>query len=180
MSLVDRWLSRSPQEERVAITATSATLCPNSSVSADLSVATDLRHGATSLSTPTATTAMSQPVANRPRHENSQDSATLSPSSQMSQSSQDAVPDLWADAEEERAAIVGVPREWAEGFARLDPDRPPAGVPLRRWQAVIDAIGTFLDRWAAEAVARGWQAADIFGADSSRPEVTWLNAGPLW
>jgi hypothetical protein len=88
------------------------------------------------------------------------------------------------EAEEERAAIVehdgGIPRAWAEGFARLDPDRPPAGVPLRRWRAVIDAIGTFLDRWAAEAAALGWQAADIFGTDAARPEVTWLNAGPLW
>jgi hypothetical protein len=51
---------------------------------------------------------------------------------------------------------------------------------LRRWRAVIDAIGTFLDRWAAEAAALGWQATDIFGADAARPEVTWLNAGPLW
>jgi hypothetical protein len=41
-------------------------------------------------------------------------------------------------------------------------------------------MGTFLDRWAAEAAALGWQAADIFGADAARPEVTWLNAGPLW
>ena len=90
----------------------------------------------------------------------------------------------WGEAEAERAAIVehdgGIPHAWAEGFARLHPDRAPAGVPLRRWQAVIDAIGTFLDRWAAVAAALGWQAADIFGADAARPEVTWLNAGPLW
>ena len=36
----------------------------------------------------------------------------------------------WGEAEEERAAIVehdgNIPRAWAEGFARLDPDRPPA------------------------------------------------------
>ena len=90
----------------------------------------------------------------------------------------------WGDAEAERAAIVehdgAIPREWAEGFARLDPERPPVGVPLRRWQAVFDAIGMFLDRWAVKAAALGWQAADIFGADAAHPEVTWLNAGPLW
>lgn len=94
------------------------------------------------------------------------------------------LPAPWGEAGAERAAIVEhdgkIPRVWAEGFARLDPDRPPAGVPLRRWRAVIDAIGTFLDRWAAEAAALGWQATDIFGTDSARPEVTWLNAGPLW
>lgn len=36
----------------------------------------------------------------------------------------------WGEAEEERAAIVehdgNIPRAWAEGFARLDPDRRPA------------------------------------------------------
>lgn len=91
--------------------------------------------------------------------------------------------DAARDEFEERAALTEagtkVPLAWTGGFARLDRDRPPAGVPLRRWQAVVDAIGTFLDRWAAEATALGWQAADIFGADAARPEVTWLNAGPL-
>src|SRR5262249_43560065 len=37
--------------------------------------------------------------------------------------------DGWSDRHEERAAIIeysaGVPREWAEGFAWLDPGRPP-------------------------------------------------------
>jgi hypothetical protein len=53
----------------------------------------------------------------------------------------------WGEAE--RAAIVehdgGIPRAWAEGFARLHPDRPPSDVPLRRWQIVINDIGRFLD-----------------------------------
>jgi hypothetical protein len=90
----------------------------------------------------------------------------------------------WRALFDERAAILehdgGIPRDWAEGFAQLDPTRPPGGIPVRRWQAVIDAIGTFLDRWAAKAIANGWQAADIFGADAIRPESNWLNAGPLW
>jgi hypothetical protein len=64
------------------------------------------------------------------------------------------------DDYEERAAIIehdgGIPREWAEGFARLDPARPPAGLTLQRWHTVIEAIGIFLDKWAGEAVAKGW------------------------
>jgi hypothetical protein len=137
---------------------------------------------------------MSHSVADGLRHENPQHPAPVTSLSQMSQLSQGSPPEAavldpagankWGEAEEERAAIVdfgaGEPREWAEGFARLDSGRPPVNVPLRRWRAVIDAMGTFLDRWAAEAAALGWQAADIFGADAARPEVTWLNAGPLW
>ena len=50
---------------------------------------------------------------------------------------------------EERAAIVeydgGAPREWAEGFARLNPNQPPADVPPHRWLRFIDDCGHFLD-----------------------------------
>ena len=75
---------------------------------------------------------------------------------------------------EERAAIVeygaAVPRSWAEGFARLDPARPPADVPLRRWQQFIDDIGRFFDGgFAARAAALGWGPFDIFGCDRDRP-----------
>jgi hypothetical protein len=52
--------------------------------------------------------------------------------------------DNWTDEHEERAAIVeyaaSVPREWAEGFARLDPGRPPDDVPPRRWLSITVAI----------------------------------------
>jgi len=66
---------------------------------------------------------------------------------------------IWGDVEEGRAAIVehdgGFPRAWAEGFARLHPDRPPDGVPLKRWQTFIDDCGRFLDGgWAEKAAAR--------------------------
>src|SRR3977135_3607658 len=48
----------------------------------------------------------------------------------------------WTEAEAERAAIVehdgAIPRAWAEGFARLDSDRPPGDVPLKRWQRFVD------------------------------------------
>jgi hypothetical protein len=55
----------------------------------------------------------------------------------------------WSEVEEERAAIIqhdgAIPRAWAEGFARLDPDRPPGDVPPKRWQLFVDDVGRFLD-----------------------------------
>ena len=91
----------------------------------------------------------------------------------------------WAEAEEERAAIVEhdgkVPRAWAEGFARLDPDRPPGDVPLRRWQRFIDDVGLFLDSpFCAVAMALGWGPHDLFGCDRDRPFARIDQAGLLW
>jgi hypothetical protein len=86
---------------------------------------------------------------------------------------------------EERAAIVeygaGVPRAWAEGFARLDPVRPPADVPLRRWQQFIDDVGRFLDSGFAEKAATlGWGPFDIFGCDRDRPFARIDRQGLCW
>jgi hypothetical protein len=91
----------------------------------------------------------------------------------------------WTEAEEERAAIVEhdgkIPREWAEGFARLDPDQPPANVPLKRWQRFIDDVGRFLDSpFCAVAAALGWGSHDLFGADRDRPFARIDRAGLLW
>ena len=91
----------------------------------------------------------------------------------------------WSEAEDERAAIVeydgGAPREWAEGFARLDPDRPPGDVPPRRWLQFVDDIGRFLDNgFAEQAAALGWGPFDLFGCDRDRP-FAWIDgAGLLW
>jgi hypothetical protein len=78
-----------------------------------------------------------------------------------------------AQETEERAALVqygaGVPREWAEGFARLDRASPPRGFSPGRWQQVIDDGGLFLDRWASKAAALGWDDASVFGVDSKAP-----------
>ena len=90
----------------------------------------------------------------------------------------------WGEAEAERAAIVEhdgrIPRGWAEGFARLDPDRPPGDVPLRRWQRFVDDVGLFLDCWAAYAEALGWEAFDLFGCDRDRPFARIDQSGLLW
>src|SRR5579862_3739552 len=65
------------------------------------------------------------------------------------------------DDSDERASIVeegsGAPRPWAEALARLDPERPPADVPLRRWHRFIDDCGRFVDAgWAGRAADLGW------------------------
>jgi hypothetical protein len=94
-------------------------------------------------------------------------------------------PAMWGEAEEERAAIVaegtGAPRVWAEGFARLDPDRPPADVPPRRWLQFVDDCGRFLDGpFCTVAVALGWGPYDLFGCDRDRPFARVDQAGLLW
>lgn len=92
---------------------------------------------------------------------------------------------VWGEAEAERAAIVEhdgtIPREWAEGFARLDPNRPPADVPLRRWQRFVDDVGLFLDGpFCAVAAALGWGPYDLFGCDRDRPFARIDLCGVLW
>jgi len=91
----------------------------------------------------------------------------------------------WGEAEEERAAIVecdgGVPRAWAEGFARLNPDHPPVDVPPHRWRRFIDDVGLFLDSpFCAVAAALGWTAFELFGADRERPFAQIDQLGLLW
>lgn len=92
---------------------------------------------------------------------------------------------IWGEAEEERAAIVehdgAIPRAWAEGFARLDPDRPPGDVPPRRWQRFVDDVGLFLDSpFCAVATALGWGPYDLLGCDRGRPFARIDQAGLLW
>jgi hypothetical protein len=76
---------------------------------------------------------------------------------------------------DERAAIIefgaNVPRRWAEGFAALSTMPAPAGFSPERWGRIFDAAGVFLDRWAAEAIRRGWSDLDIFGCDPDRPDA---------
>jgi hypothetical protein len=93
--------------------------------------------------------------------------------------------DSWADAEEERAAIVehdgGAPRAWAEALARLDPNKPSGDVPPQRWLRFIDDCGRFLDGgWAAHAVSLGWGPLDLFGCDRERPFARVDHLGLLW
>ena len=89
-----------------------------------------------------------------------------------------------ADDFPERAALAeigaGVPREWAEGFARLQVIRPPAGIAVWRWQQVIGDAGRFLDRWAVQAAALGWKTLDVFGVHGAKPVERFDAAGLVW
>jgi hypothetical protein len=91
----------------------------------------------------------------------------------------------WGEAEAERAVIVEhdgkIPRAWAEGFARLDPNRPPGDALPRRWQRFVDDVGLFLDSpFCAVAMALGWGPHDLFGCDRDRPFARIDQAGLLW
>ena len=89
------------------------------------------------------------------------------------------------EVNEERAALVEyegqIPRVWAEGFTRFNPDRPAADVPPKRWQQFVDDVGRFLDgSWAEKASAFGWGPLDLFGCDRDRPFARIDHAGLLW
>ncbi|MBM3535854.1 MAG: hypothetical protein FJX60_22820 [Alphaproteobacteria bacterium] len=89
-----------------------------------------------------------------------------------------------ADDFDERAALAeigaGVPREWAEGFARLQVIRPPSGIAIWRWQQVVDDAGRFLDGWATQAAALGWRMLDVFGVHPEKPVERFDAAGLIW
>jgi hypothetical protein len=83
-----------------------------------------------------------------------------------------AVDDLH-DNFEEHAAIIEfdarIPREWAEGFARLCVMPRHPDFTEDRWQSLIDDAGTFMDRWAVTVAAKGWTALEVFGVDNRKP-----------
>jgi hypothetical protein len=48
---------------------------------------------------------------------------------------------------------------------------PPSGFSPERWQRIVDAAGSFLDRWASEAIVCGWSDLNVFGCDRDRPDA---------
>jgi hypothetical protein len=81
----------------------------------------------------------------------------------------------YTDNLDEPAAIIeyngNIPRAWAEGFAALCAMPAPTGFSVERWRRIIDAAGTFLDKWAARAIECGWSDLDVFGCDPDRPDA---------
>jgi len=73
------------------------------------------------------------------------------------------------------------PQSWARELARLDPGRPPTGVPLGRWKQLINDARLFLeDGRAAQAVDQGWGPYDLFGCDAAKPYARVDRLGLIW
>jgi hypothetical protein len=166
VSVIDKWLNIHRRDGGVATFATSATNPQDALVSAASNVATPLRQIATF---PTQAD-LSQPCRNG--------FATSKPAETQ------ASPGFVADV----ADVAGVPKretsarvDWAEGLARLHPDRPPGDVPTKRWLRFVDDVGLFLDGpFCATAAALGWGPLDLFGCDRDRPFARLDQAGLLW
>ena len=58
---------------------------------------------------------------------------------------------------------------WADGVARLAAMARPDTYPAHAWQQLIADAERFLDRWAAQAVALGWPAWELFGCHRRAP-----------
>ena len=77
---------------------------------------------------------------------------------------------------QERAAIIeheaGIPREWAEAFARVCCMPRPASLSAASWQRVIDHAGRMLDNPSIlrDLVRHGWGLADVFSVHPRAPE----------
>jgi hypothetical protein len=67
---------------------------------------------------------------------------------------------------------VPIPIDWVQGFAHLDPDRPPNDVPRLRWRQFVGDCKSFLsspEKWAERGAGLGWDAMALFGCAPKRP-----------
>lgn len=88
------------------------------------------------------------------------------------------------DEYEERAAILeheaGLPKEWAEHFARLIVGGPPGDFSPTRWQGALDGALMFADRWGREAHRLGWRVSEVFGLHPAAPAARVDCRGLAW
>jgi hypothetical protein len=79
--------------------------------------------------------------------------------------------------------VVGVPRSWLEGVARLQGHRNPRDVPPHRWRQIVDDCYRFIisaEGWAQRAADLGWDALALFGCHRTNPLMYLGCAGLLW
>lgn len=85
---------------------------------------------------------------------------------------------------DERAAIIehegGIPREWADGLARLCVMKRPQDIPQKKWDGIVAAAGQFADRWAKHAAALGWTTEEVFGVHHAGPTKRYGSMGLLY
>jgi hypothetical protein len=82
--------------------------------------------------------------------------------------------------EPESQYCIGVPRQWVDGIASLDRHRPPRDVPSHVWILFIRDCRQFVDLWAAQAAALGWDATSLFGCSPTQPLANLGRAGLVW
>ena len=109
-------------------------------------------------------------VQNVQNVQNVQGNQFVRPFEQIEHSTAWAVQDADAEAFEGAArSDLGVPPEWAEGFACLWRMPCPPAIPPARWRELVDNAGRFIDRWAAQAGSLGWTTVSIFGCHPEAP-----------
>jgi len=77
--------------------------------------------------------------------------------------------------------IVGVPKSWLTGGARLNVQHHPRDVPAHRWHQFVVDCHRFIvsaEGCARRAADLGWDALSLFGCDRSSPLMQ--RAGLLW
>jgi hypothetical protein len=96
--------------------------------------------------------------------------------------SSDAPPTISAAATQEHSAPhPAIPREWVEGVAGLEQDRPPADIPRHRWTQFVNDCHAFLNSLEAERAAQlGWHTMALFGCKPNYPLSYLGEAGLLW
>jgi hypothetical protein len=91
-----------------------------------------------------------------------------------------AIVETW----EERAAHLeydaGLPRSWAEPFAKILCGGAPGDFEPTRWARVLDGGLIFADVWGRKAQALGWSAEDVFGLHSIAPAARNDVKGLAW
>ena len=95
--------------------------------------------------------------------------------------SSDAPARIAATTQERSGPEPAIPREWVQGVARLEQDRPPADIPRHRWRLFVEDCRTFLrsEALAHRAAQLGWDAVALFGC-CRNPLMYLGKAGLLW
>ena len=70
-----------------------------------------------------------------------------------------------------------VPLEWSVGVERLLALPRPDGVLPERWQTLLDDAVGFVETWGVQAAKLGWETADVFGVNRTKPFVRLDAAG---
>jgi len=88
--------------------------------------------------------------------------------------------ETWEECAAHLEYDAGLPRAWAEHFARLIVGEAPGDFSPTRWQAALDGALRFADRWAKEAHRLGWDASEVFGLDDEAPATRIDHRGLAW